>query len=125
MTSISDGESGSSVRTKLNNSLAITDSFSVSSGKLTVTANSASAAMTVTQTGAGVAFSVEDSTSPDSTPFVVDASGNVGVGTTTPTQKLDVVGNGVFTSGGDILTMKYSSDAGSARLAWKNVAGTT
>jgi hypothetical protein len=55
----------------------------------------------------------------------IDSSGNVGIGTTSPAQKLDVVGNGLFTSGGDVLTLKYSSDAGSVRLAWKNVAGTT
>jgi len=125
MTSISNGESGSSVRTKLNDSLAITDSFSVSSGKLTVTANSASAAMTVTQTGAGNAFVVEDSTSPDANPFVVDASGSVGIGTITPGEKLDVSGNGRFTSGGDVLTLKYISDGASVRLAWKNASGTT
>jgi hypothetical protein len=36
----------------------------------------------VTQTGAGNALVVEDSTNPDSTPFVVDASGNVIIGHT-------------------------------------------
>jgi hypothetical protein len=36
---------------------------------------------------------VEDGTSPDSSPFVVDNAGNVGVGTTAPSQKLDVTGN--------------------------------
>jgi hypothetical protein len=34
MTSISNGESGSSVRTKLNNSLTVTDAFTISSGKV-------------------------------------------------------------------------------------------
>jgi len=38
------------------------------------------AAVTINQTGTGNAFVVEDSTSPDSTPFVIDADGNVIVG---------------------------------------------
>lgn len=49
-------------------------------GATTLLANSASAALTVTQTGAGNAFVVEDSASTDSTPFVIDSAGNVGIG---------------------------------------------
>lgn len=52
-------------------------------GATTLLANSASAALTVTQTGAGNAFVVEDSASTDSTPFVIDSAGNVGIGLTT------------------------------------------
>jgi hypothetical protein len=44
----------------------------------------------ITQTGNGNALVVEDSTNPDSSPFVVDAAGNVGIGTTTPSYLLDV-----------------------------------
>lgn len=44
-------------------------------GATTLLANSASAALTVTQTGAGDAFVVEDSTSTDASPFVIDANG--------------------------------------------------
>ena len=51
-------------------------------GATTLLANSASAALTVTQTGSGNAFVVEDSASTDSTPFVIDASGNVVIGYT-------------------------------------------
>ena len=55
-------------------------------GPTTVLANSASAALTVTQTGAGNALVVEDSASPDTTPFAVDTSGNVSAaGTLTST----------------------------------------
>ena len=44
----------------------------------------------VTNTGTGPSFIVEDSTSPDSTPFIVDASGKVGIGTTTPNNTIQV-----------------------------------
>ena len=46
------------------------------------------AALRITQLGTGAAIRVEDSTNPDSTPFVVDASGNVGIGTASPAYKL-------------------------------------
>lgn len=49
--------------------------------KLNVVANTSGDAVRITQTGSGNALVVEDSANPDSTPFVVDASGNVGIGT--------------------------------------------
>lgn len=49
--------------------------------EVTIAANSANPALKVTQTGTGNAFVVEDVAS-DTTPFVIDASGNVLVGTT-------------------------------------------
>jgi hypothetical protein len=50
---------------------------------------SAAIAMTLTQTGAFNALLVEDQAS-DSTPFVIDQSGNVGIGTSSPGYKLVV-----------------------------------
>ena len=47
-------------------------------------------ALRITQTGAGNALVVEDDTNPDSTPFVVDATGKVGVGSSSPDRLLDV-----------------------------------
>ncbi len=52
----------------------------------------------ITQTGTGNALVVEDSTNPDSTPFVVNANGLIGIGTTNPTSKLTVSGD-VLVSG--------------------------
>ena len=49
-----------------------------------ISGDSSSDMLRVTQTGAGNAIIVEDSANPDSTPFVVDASGRVGIGTTSP-----------------------------------------
>ena len=49
-----------------------------------ISANSATDALRITQTGAGNAILVEDSANPDSTPFVVTAAGDVGVGAAHP-----------------------------------------
>jgi hypothetical protein len=48
----------------------------------TIVANTSSAALRVTQTGAGNAILVEDSANPDSTPFVVNNTGQVLIGAT-------------------------------------------
>jgi len=50
----------------------------------------------ITQAGAGVPLRVEDETT-DTTPFIVNTAGNVGIGTPTPTAKLQVVGGIVST----------------------------
>lgn len=74
----------------------LTAGRTVAAATLNVDANSATAAVRITQTGAGNALLIEDSASPDATPFVVDASGNVGVGT--------ALSNGQITNGYDGLT---------------------
>jgi hypothetical protein len=61
----------------------LTAGRSVAASTLNVDANTANAAVRVTQTGAGNALLVEDSTNPDATPFVVNASGQVLIGRTT------------------------------------------
>jgi hypothetical protein len=45
-----------------------------------ISVNSASNALRINQTGTGPALVVEDSTSPDATPFIIDANGRVGIG---------------------------------------------
>jgi hypothetical protein len=47
----------------------------------------------INNTTTSASFLVEDSTNPDSTPFIIDASGNVGIGKSIPTSSLDVSGN--------------------------------
>jgi hypothetical protein len=56
-----------------------------------ISVNSSSDALRITQTGTGNALVVEDSANPDSSPFVVDTNGRVGVGTSSPTDELAVV----------------------------------
>lgn len=85
---------------------------------ISVTDNT-NAALRVTQLGTGNAILVEDETNPDSTPFVVTATGSVGIGTSTPTTKLSVydntapavvsaIGDGV---GANFRAIRYSTDA--------------
>ena len=54
---------------------------------ISVTDNT-NAALRVTQLGTGLALRIEDEANPDSSPFVVDASGYVGIGTSTPSTYL-------------------------------------
>lgn len=86
-------------------------------GATTLLANSASAALTVTQTGAGNAFVVEDSTSPDSTSFVIDSAGRTYIGGTTGNEKLNVTGAILSNSSStnfaqDGVQVDYATDAG-------------
>lgn len=63
----------------------------------TISVNSSSAPLRLTQTGSGNALEVEDSSTPDSTPFVVDNAGNVGIGTAPDTSfKVDMLGVGML-----------------------------
>lgn len=65
---------------------------------LNVTQTLNTGGLKVTNTGTGNSFLVEDSASTDTTPFVIDASGYVGVGTTTYNgYKLRIIGNATQT----------------------------
>jgi hypothetical protein len=67
---------------------------SVTAKSAIVTDNSSSDAVRITQTGSGNALLVEDSASPDATPFVVKADGKVGVGTTSPATNFEISESG-------------------------------
>jgi hypothetical protein len=69
------------------------------------------AALRVTQLGTGNAIVVEDSTNPDSSPFVVDASGNCGIGTSSPASNLHV-----SSTTGEIIIKATASNAGTSRV---------
>ena len=83
-------------------------SFSASQPSV-VDVNSTSAALRVTQRGTGQSIRVEDSTNPDSSPFVVDAAGFVGISTATPGALLDVAGNALSSTSSYTAEFKASS----------------
>ena len=57
---------------------------------LSVTDNNTGAALSVTQTGTGTAFRVDD-VAGDASPFIINDSGNVGIGTAAPAAHLDIL----------------------------------
>lgn len=67
------------------------------SGNVVIDTNSSGPALKITQTGTGPVIRVQDSADPDLTPFVVDANGNVGIGTLAPASALEIAAPGVFT----------------------------
>ena len=79
---------------------------------VTISDNSPGPALLITQLGAGAAIRVQDETDPDSSPFVVDSTGSVGIGIASPANKLDVAGGAIqiSTSGGTARTI-ISADA--------------
>jgi hypothetical protein len=76
-----------------------------------ISVNSSSDALRVTQTGTGNALVVEDSANPDSSPFVVDASGRVLNGLTAPISVEHINGGTVAPS-----YQQFSTDQGVASL---------
>jgi hypothetical protein len=80
------------------------------SGNVTIDSDTPTPALKITQTGSGPVLRVQDSADPDATPFIIDNTGNVGLGTLTPAQKLDVF-DGVIRVGGAVQgkVLGYSS----------------
>lgn len=68
----------------------------VLSGNVTIDSNTPSPALQITQTGTGPALKVQDSADPDATPFIVDSTGQVGIGTATPSAALEIASPGVY-----------------------------
>jgi hypothetical protein len=81
---------------------------------LLITGSTSTDLVRITQTGTGNAFVVEDTNTPDSSQFVIDNVGNVGIGTTTPNSKLEVNGNTtiVATSGTGLQVTNFTTSSG-------------
>lgn len=89
-------------------------------GNFGIGSTSPYASLSVTNTGTDPSFVVEDSTSPDSTPFIIDASGNTSVGTTSNTYKLTVDSD---TSGATFGISSKINSTGGTLLDISNYAG--
>lgn len=67
-----------------------------------INSNSTGAALSITQSGSGNALVVEDSTNPDSTPFIIDSSGNILKGITSQIPINDVIPGVQIASSGSL-----------------------
>jgi hypothetical protein len=94
--------------------VSITDATVSNSAVISV--NTSGDALRITQTGTGNALVVEDSANPDSTPFVIDASGNVIVGGTSTYTTSGITSPRLMQSG-------FSAGSGQALAIWANVVG--
>ena len=99
------------------NSKQLTGSYGLT-GSLTVTGSTSTDLVRITQTGTGNAFVVEDAANPDSTPFIIDNQGRVGIGTTGSSGFVTMKGVGAI--GVTLDTDGYpENDFQSTRLFWK------
>lgn len=87
------------------------------SGDLGVASSTPWGKLSVTNTGTGPSFVVEDSTSPDSTPFIIDAAGNVAIGIGTPHSTLRVAGTNTALPTTDVYQQLEVTSTGVARLS--------
>lgn len=87
----------------------------VLSGNVTIDSNTSGTALTITQTGTGLALKVED-TSSDPTPFVIDATGQVGIGTLSPATALDVNNGTIQLSSSGTSRATLAADASNTTL---------
>jgi hypothetical protein len=64
----------------------------VLSGNVVIDSDTPNPALKITQLGTGAALRVQDSVDPDVTPFIIDGTGQVGIGTATPSAQLEATG---------------------------------
>lgn len=109
-------QSGATVQTPVNDISLLTAATAntFTANQIISVTDNTNAALRVTQFGTGLALRIEDSANPDSSPFVVDASGNLGVGTASPAVPVDVVGQIRSLDGTVDLRMLPISASGSA-----------
>ena len=99
-----------------NFTLSVTGTLGVSDASV-IDVSSTSAALRVTQRGTGESLRIEDSTNPDSTPFVISSTGQVGIGTGSPQSRMHISGTGdVRIEGGSDLVISSTSQNFNGRI---------
>jgi hypothetical protein len=96
------GSNGATTAMTINTSGNVGIGTTSPSAQLNVSGSSSTDMFRITQTGTGNSFVVEDSTNPDTTPFVIDASGRLNIGSLnwyasggiTPSQQFNGTGQG-------------------------------
>lgn len=78
--------------------VAVSSDVLRTTGGQVISANTSTTALEIRQIGAGNALVIEDETNPDSTPTVITAAGSVGIGTTTPSAKLQIASGAASTA---------------------------
>jgi hypothetical protein len=111
--------------------LAVLASANTFTDNQLISVNTSGNALEVRQIGAGNALVVEDDTNPDSTPFVVTASGQVGIGTTSPANPLQInaATNANLQVNGDastaVVVQRASDDTSGGSFNLRKARGTT
>jgi hypothetical protein len=95
-------------------------------GSVVITNSGTSNALRITQTGSGNALLVEDSSNPDSGPFVVNAEGQVCVGTLAPIRgiKFTVAGTASTNDSGGINIRRHTDSSSAPNIIFDKSRGT-
>jgi len=111
----------------LNNQIAFGESSGtngqwmiIDNGNVGIGIDSPSAKLHVNNTGSGNSFLVEDDTNPDSTPFVIDSIGRVGIGTPNPGEKVSIVNGNQFIWGSGNTNTGLRLQYGLSNSFWVN-----
>ena len=113
-----DGASSTTERMRIDS----TGQTTISGNAIISVTDNTNAALRITQLGTGNALLVEDTTNPDSTPFVIDASGNVIVGYTALVATANDAGS-AFTPANQIHGLASQAKSSLALYNW--IAGAT
>lgn len=107
-------------------SAQINGNTTITNGLVRVQGNSSNELVRITQLGSGNALVVEDSTNPDTSPFVIDGSGSVGIGILAPSTNLHVSGNtiisGILSGGTMVITSTPTSGYTTTQILMRNSA---
>ena len=97
-------------------------------GETVISSSGSGTTLEVRNTGSGNSFVVEDSANPDSTPFVINNAGKVGVGEASPVAPLHVTNNGSVayptpSPAGDDFVLEHNTSTGMTIFSANNSGG--